>query len=513
MQIIDLIKGYKYLIIIFLLFLLPRIVYLGWDEWNVDAQRWQIRSDNFVEAILEGNIAETYQSYHPGVTLMWLSGFGKFVFYKVFEAVYGYSVNIANGYVYPEKFPIVAFSAKFPLVLVISLLFAYSFNLLRRLKFDRNYLYIFAAFLSLEPFYLGISRFLHLTGLETAFVFAALTCTYYHLASNNSKAKHLYFSALFTSPGILTKMSTILIVPFIFGLIAFYSVNLKQLRDFSYLRKTLINLLTKYLTFILIIVATFILLFPASWLSPLDIIYKMRKDGIDNIAFKDGPHRSILQNKYLYYYEILFVKSLGLTMISFAAGIIILLRNKIKDKVFRNFLLMSLFYIFYYFFILAFPSKQMTRYTVIAYPYVIALSSYAVYVFFNWISNKSFNLKLSFIGLVALYYILILQAIFPIFSSFHSDLLGEYAGYSKIGKIYNDGEHYLQVGQYLNEIGGADAYDYALILPSDNKDVSAAYAFLGQTYVFSIKGDKKFKNVFIAPDYYSLDTVPANSNM
>jgi|694.fasta_scaffold02523_14 hypothetical protein len=498
MQLIkNIFNKHKLFIIVFLIMLVPRLLDLGWDEWNVDAPRWQVRSDQFIRALEKGELEDTYQSYHPGVTLMWLSGISKYAFYEVFESVYGYKAYVAPGYVYPEKFFVVAFIAKFPLVFVISLLLAYSINLLYKTGIDKKYLYIFAFMISFEPFFLGITRFYHLTGLETSFVFSSFISIYYYLYTDRKYKNYLYLGGLFVGLGILTKLSAVIVLPFLIAMI-FVCNYMKGKFIKPFFIDATILIVFSYLTFLI--------LFPAAWFNPIGIFSKMRESGIDNIAFKDGPHRSILQNKYLYYYEIFFIKSLGLTFISLFAGLWLIFRKKVQNNNLKNLLLWAGLYILYYCFVLSFPSKQMTRYTLLMYPFALLISSYAIYTLFNYLNKKWFYAAI----LIGLYYVLILQSIYPVFSTFHSDLIGEYPGYAKIGTIYNDGEHYLQVGQYLNTVGGMDAYNYALVLPSANKDMSVGNAFVGHTFVKNIRGDKKFKYVYIAPDYYSLDKVPSN---
>lgn len=496
MQLIkNIFNNQRFLIIVFLIMLVPRLVGLGWDEWNVDAPRWQVRSDQFIRALEKGELEETYQSYHPGVTLMWLSGASKYAFYKTFEAVYGYKAYIAPGYVYPEKFFMVAFIAKFPLVFVISFLLAYSINLFNKIGINKKYLYIFAVTLSFEPFFLGITRFYHLTGLETSFVFSSFASVYYYLYTNRENKKYLYLAGMLVGLGILTKLSAIIVMPFLMAMILFTMKG-------KLIKQTFLDI------FLLGIISyiTFIVLFPAAWFDPVGIFSRIRESGIDNIAFKDGPHRSILKNKYLYYYEIFFVKSLGLTFISLLISLWIIFKKKIHSDNLKSLMFWAGLYILYNCFVLSFPSKQMTRYTLLIYPFALLFSSYTLYSLFEYLKKKW---KYAAV-IIGLYYVLVLQSIYPVFSTFHSDLIGEYPGYSRIGTIYNDGEHYLQVGQYLNDIGGKDAYNYALVLPSANKDMSVGNAFVGHTFVKNIQGDKKFKYVYIAPDYYSLDKVPSN---
>src|SRR5262245_23932883 len=58
----------------FILFLALRLNGLNNDMSNSDARRWYIRSMAFSQAVKTFDFAETYQSYHPGVTLMWTIG-------------------------------------------------------------------------------------------------------------------------------------------------------------------------------------------------------------------------------------------------------------------------------------------------------------------------------------------------------------------------------------------------------------------------------------------------------
>ena len=73
---------------IFLLFLLFRIPLLTVTMSNSDAWRWHTRSIKFLNGIKSGDFKETYQRYHPGVTLMWLT--------SAVNIGYKYSTKILN---------------------------------------------------------------------------------------------------------------------------------------------------------------------------------------------------------------------------------------------------------------------------------------------------------------------------------------------------------------------------------------------------------------------------------
>src|SRR6187431_842346 len=58
-------------LVLALLLWLPRALAL--DRFvAVDERSWMTRSGNFYLALSQGDLASTYQYYHPGVTTMWV---------------------------------------------------------------------------------------------------------------------------------------------------------------------------------------------------------------------------------------------------------------------------------------------------------------------------------------------------------------------------------------------------------------------------------------------------------
>ncbi|MEM4655284.1 MAG: glycosyltransferase family 39 protein [Thermosphaera sp.] len=205
-----------------MIFLVPRLIGLGWDTWNVDAQRWMIRSDLFVKNLLDLNFAETYQSYHPGVTVMWLSGFSKWLFYTAFEYAAHYSPKISSGFVYPEQFYLAAFFSKMPLVIAISILLTYSCIILTKIGSPKSLVIIFAILISFEPYFLGVSRFMHLTGLETSLTFASVVSVLYAIAKG--EFKYFFITGLLLGLGFATKSSALVVFPFLIFLVFVYNL-------------------------------------------------------------------------------------------------------------------------------------------------------------------------------------------------------------------------------------------------------------------------------------------------
>ena len=67
--------------LLFFIALLPRAISLG-TTMTADEHLWVARSLRFIEAIKAGDWAGTFQSGHPGVPTMWISGTALEIFYS-----------------------------------------------------------------------------------------------------------------------------------------------------------------------------------------------------------------------------------------------------------------------------------------------------------------------------------------------------------------------------------------------------------------------------------------------
>jgi hypothetical protein len=114
--------------------------------------RWFHRSYKFAEAILEQDWASTFQRYHPGVSLMWLSSLGIELFQRI------------SGKIPPDQFfsleptqPGILDNATtagvIPLALAIAICIALTYPLLRRLS-GTTIALIAGLLLALDPFHI-----------------------------------------------------------------------------------------------------------------------------------------------------------------------------------------------------------------------------------------------------------------------------------------------------------------------------------------------------------------------
>ncbi len=116
-------------IVLFLLtlFLLPRMFNLGNDISNSDALRWHRRSDKFLSALKTGDFKQTFQRYHPGVTVMWIGATAELALYK-YQQIKGEEVGTLEN---TGFFPRLHGLSKLLLVLVLATSFVLCKGIIR----------------------------------------------------------------------------------------------------------------------------------------------------------------------------------------------------------------------------------------------------------------------------------------------------------------------------------------------------------------------------------------------
>jgi len=142
------------------LFLLTRLPYLGQDSINPDAVNWHYRSEQFIDGLKAHQWERTYQYYHPGVTLMWIMGVAIEIVRQIDP-----SLRVYNQ----ENFLFMHTVAKYAVVLV-QLVLSLGLIWLSKKIFDFKKAVLLVGFFSLEPFFIGNSRLLHMDVLLTLFL-------------------------------------------------------------------------------------------------------------------------------------------------------------------------------------------------------------------------------------------------------------------------------------------------------------------------------------------------------
>ncbi len=467
------IRNWKFLAVVFLIFFIPRIISLGSDISNYDASYWHPRTEKFAKHLIRGEYAYTYQQYHPGVTLLWLSGSAKWMFETAFESYFDYSPRHLS-----RHFIKINFVSIFPLILVISLLGAYCAWLMSKIT-GNTFAIIFTIFLSLEPFFLGVSKFLHLSGLGGMFSFASFLSLYYHYylrQQNEAKAGNYYFylSAIFIGLGILTKIDSGIgmLMNVIFAAFQEFRISGNKIR-----LKSILGLI-KYG---LIATIVFVALFPSMWVRPYWTIREIINEGIVDTAFSSEGEVTISGIKKLFYLEFIFLRNLPSTFLLMIAGLFIGLRKFMKHKVdeIDKFVLYSgIAYVVLNIAILTIPDKAKDRYISNFYPSLILISSYAFYYFYKY-SQKA---KIASIAILFIIYTVTLYRYYPAYSYYFTDLVGGPGGVEALGvPVKNRGEYYAQAAQYINKID-PDAPNRNAVLTHREQIKTFAPFFYGKDY-------------------------------
>ena len=441
-----------FIALIFLIFFIPRIISLGSDMANVDTQYWYPRIHNFIHKLLTKQYQLTYQKYHPGVTLMWLSGAFVTFFETLFEKLFGYNPRFM-----PHIFSKLNFVAKFPIILTISILATYSAYLINKITSNRKLAYLFAILLSLEPYFLGVSRYLHLTALSTMFSFASFLSLIYYFYPHNKKQKlHLVLSAILMGLGILTKIDSVIIGGFngiaIISFTVYYGLNSNS--KYKTILFETVKLASIYL---FITVLTFYLLFPSMWVSPYWTIMEIIGDGIKDTAFANAGAESVTNIKQLFYVEAIVLRASPILIITLLNGIYIaikstinLLRHKKRkvDQPIYVLLILSIAYTLILIITLTIPNKTKDRYAIAFFPALTLIGSIGLYYLYQINRYLNYIITLLLIG----FYTITIYRYHPYYSYYYNDMISGQQGVMNIGlSITNRGEYYSKAANYINK--------------------------------------------------------------
>lgn len=212
-------------VLVLLAVALPRLLEL--DRYvTPDETKWLMRSGNFYMALAQDDLAATYQKEHPGVTITWagMAGFlRRYPSYiavrpgqieraeKLFIFLRNQKVSAIDLLVAGRKFVVLA--------IICSLLLAYwtAYRLLGALPAFLGILLI-----ALDPYFAGLSRFLHLDGLMSSLVLLSLL-GYLCYLHRGRQVRYLVLSALAAGLACLTKSPAFFLIPFI-GLLTLFDL-------------------------------------------------------------------------------------------------------------------------------------------------------------------------------------------------------------------------------------------------------------------------------------------------
>ncbi len=424
------------------------------DVINPDGINWHTRSYNFTEALINRDFAETFQAYHPGITLMWLTGPVLHLLGSYYESK-GYAAYSRDTYLNYD------YLAKVTVVITSFLLFIISLLLLRKLVSNKSLL-AFSVLLIFEPFIIGLRRLYHIDYLMAYLVFISFLCFY--IFSFKYVRSHFYIlGALFFVLALLTKTSALMLLPIIFLMLVLGKQSLGK----------------KFLTIILLpfaLSAFIYFLVPALWVNPLinaRSIYKKMATGVIDIGIYNkkeiglpGDKDSLIEDVsrgggiwYFYLLEIPYVLSpvsLGFLAVSVIRLIYMGFKKQISILNIFSFLAFIIFLVG-----LSIADKKGLRYGIVFFPFLFVIMS-------NWLSNLPIKIFSVSLGVLLISLIPQYISIYPYFYVYGNPLLGGVKSRTMIFDPGSFGVGAYEACQYINSVLKPNT-DYTVIAPKSFK--------------------------------------------
>ncbi len=387
----------KYEFGISVLFILSHLPSLGIDNFNTDVWKWKKRIFDFSSGVFGLRPEETVQTYHPGVPLMWL-GTIAIKFYNLSKDIFN------NGQDYPDVREIfyLDFAQKFLVVLGIAVGVFFMLCALRKILGTKGVV-VAGLLLMFEPFYLALTRVIHLEGLTSTYLVASLLWLY--VWGQARKKLYLSISAILGVIAVLTKTSALIIVPFSFVYILLLTKHPKDI-----------------LKWFAVFVVTALVMWPALLFKPMYVINYLYT-GVTEVGIEEGHDQFYFGNYvtdpgWTFYFVSIAYRTSPAVFVLFIVSLLGLLRYKSES---RKFIFYILAFILLYLVEITLPTKKLDRYML---PILIAMVVCSS-VFLNYVMEAFKHRYVWVISLLA-----IVSSLFysvtshPIYLNYYSPLFG-----------------------------------------------------------------------------------------
>lgn len=256
-------------------------VFLAGDE-----TKWICRSINFHHALRNGDWSSTYQSEHPGVVTMWMGTLavpleeaGEWI--GLCQETEGSKLTRVDDKTSLLRLPSLISQARRILTIITWFGIVALFYLLQKL-FDKKIALLATTLVALDPFYLALSRVLHLDALLTTFMtLSVIGLLIYEL--RDRRPRYLYFSAAMGGLAIANKSPALFLFPFTALILA-----IKALGDGRSARSTrLKEALRTMIIWGAIAGGIVLLLWPTLWTNPIGTLRDVLSAAI---GYAEEPH-------------------------------------------------------------------------------------------------------------------------------------------------------------------------------------------------------------------------------
>ncbi len=234
------------------LIVFPRILSLE-SAWAPDETTWLLNSRQFIQSLQNGNLGGTIIFAHPGVTTMWLGGISLWIRYKGGLAV---AENLrTKPLISPETLAVTRMGVA--LTTSVAILVAWYF-LIRLFGWWKAGLAII--FISVDYFYLSLSRMLHTDALESSFILLSVLSFFAYLELSQ-RSPYIIFSGVCFGLACLSKSTALILALYPPLVTGFYRIFNGRSEE----NKLNFSIVPLYFTWLSAAFLTFIGLWPGLW--------------------------------------------------------------------------------------------------------------------------------------------------------------------------------------------------------------------------------------------------------
>ncbi|MEA3345596.1 MAG: glycosyltransferase family 39 protein [Chloroflexota bacterium] len=256
-------------------------VFLSGDE-----AKWICRGINFHAALARGDLRGTYQSEHPGVVTMWISTLavplsqaGEWV--DLCAQTGGSKLTRVEDHAALARLPSLIFRARRLLAIVTWLGIVGMWWLCRRL-FDERTALLAVLFIGLDPFYLALSRVLHLDALLATFMALSVLSLILYVRGGHRR-RDLALSAVTGGLAMANKSPGLFLIPWTGLLLPVFA----WLNPEGQRRERVCGALKTAVLWGTVALGVVLLLWPTLWVDPLSALGQVFGAAV---GYAEEPH-------------------------------------------------------------------------------------------------------------------------------------------------------------------------------------------------------------------------------
>lgn len=262
-----------YILLIFL-FLAPRLPKIG-SFVTLDEPSWLSQGANFYYALGQREFQNTVYEYQPAVTTMWIISAAMFIYFPEYrgfgQGYLDYEKGRLDPFMYEHGYDPLALLiySRLIQVFVILALFLLFYYLLQ--QFLPKLSAAFAvAFVSFDPYYLGLTRMLTHEAMVSLFVLVSLLALAVYLLKDR-RFIFLLISGVAAGFAQLTKSSAIAMLA---GVGVLLLAQMIQERQQGWGR-ALLNVVKPFALWLAILAVTYFIFWPGMWVAPGKMLYEV----------------------------------------------------------------------------------------------------------------------------------------------------------------------------------------------------------------------------------------------